>query len=473
MRATDFWDDAEAASRHLRRVQPRSSAASRTSPTLEARFGDLETTEELAREELSRRRGRRGAPRTSSSAASPPSSTSSQRGEELRFFSGRYDEGGAIVTIHPGAGGTESQDWAEMLHAHVPALVREPRLQGRGQRRAGGRRGRHQERHDHRRGRERLRAAGLREGRAPARAPEPVRLGQPAPHELRRRRRVSPLVSDDVDVEIDDDDLRIDTYRSSGAGGQHVNKTSSAMRITHLPTNIVVQCQNERSQICRTRPSPCACSSPLVELEERKRAEELARERGEVLDVNFGCQIRSYVLHPYQMVKDLRTDHEIGNAQSVLDGDLDRFVHAYLRVARRQRGSSSAHDRGRRPAARVARPARTTPGGRRPRRAARARRSHPARRAPRAAPADGRRRAGAACHPRRSRGGRLVAARHVGAGRTRRAPPSLRSSSTATVAGSHPVLRGDRPRLPLRGHRHLRRPTPGRTGAWAATRCAR
>ena len=102
------------------------------------------------------------------------------------------------------------------------------------------------------------------------------------------------------------------------------------MRITHLPTSIVVQCQNERSQI-RTAPPPCACSSPsCVELEERKHAEELARERGEVRDVNFGSQIRSYVLHPYQMVKDLRTGHEVGNAQGVLDGDLDGFVHAYL-----------------------------------------------------------------------------------------------------------------------------------------------
>jgi peptide chain release factor 2 len=140
----------------------------------------------------------------------------------------------------------------------------------------------------------------------------------------------SPLVSDEVEVEINEDDLRIDTYRSSGAGGQHVNKTSSAVRITHLPTKIVVQCQNERSQISNRATAMRMLKSKLLELEERKQAAEMARERGEVRDVNFGSQIRNYVLHPYQMVKDLRSGHEVGNAQGVLDGDLDGFVHAYL-----------------------------------------------------------------------------------------------------------------------------------------------
>ena len=140
----------------------------------------------------------------------------------------------------------------------------------------------------------------------------------------------SPLVSEDVEVEINDDDLRVDTYRSSGAGGQHVNKTSSAVRITHLPTNIVVQCQNERSQLQNRQVAMHMLKSKLVELGERKLEVELARERGEVRTVDFGSQIRSYVLHPYQMVKDLRTGHEVGNSQSVLDGDLDGFVHAYL-----------------------------------------------------------------------------------------------------------------------------------------------
>ena len=132
------------------------------------------------------------------------------------------------------------------------------------------------------------------------------------------------------DVEIDDDDLQIDTYRASGAGGQHVNKTDSAVRITHRPTGIVVQCQNERSQGANKQTAMNMLRSRLVELEERKRQEEIARERGEAQDVNFGSQIRSYVLHPYTMVKDHRTSHEMGDAQRVLDGDLDGFVRAEL-----------------------------------------------------------------------------------------------------------------------------------------------
>jgi len=141
---------------------------------------------------------------------------------------------------------------------------------------------------------------------------------------------VSPLVADDVDVEVDEADLRIDTYRASGAGGQHVNKTDSAVRITHVPTGIVVQCQNERSQSSNKATAMRVLKSRLAELEQERREEEMARERGVVQDTGFGSQIRSYVLHPYQIVKDHRTDHEAGNAQGVLDGDLDGFIHAYL-----------------------------------------------------------------------------------------------------------------------------------------------
>ena len=141
---------------------------------------------------------------------------------------------------------------------------------------------------------------------------------------------VSPLVEDDVDVEIDESDLRIETYRASGAGGQHVNKTDSAVRITHIPTKIVVQCQNERSQSSNKQTAMKLLRSKLVELEERRRREELAREKGEAQDVAWGSQIRSYVLHPYTMVKDHRTGYEMGDAQRVLDGDLDGFVHEYL-----------------------------------------------------------------------------------------------------------------------------------------------
>ena len=141
---------------------------------------------------------------------------------------------------------------------------------------------------------------------------------------------VSPLLAEDADVEIDEGDLRIDTYRASGAGGQHVNKTDSAVRITHLPTGIVVQCQNERSQASNKATALKILKSRLVELAEEEREAELAKERGAAQDIGFGSQIRSYFLHRYQLVKDHRTDFEMGNAQGVLDGKLDGFIHAYL-----------------------------------------------------------------------------------------------------------------------------------------------
>jgi peptide chain release factor 2 len=144
---------------------------------------------------------------------------------------------------------------------------------------------------------------------------------------------VSPVVEGSGDVQIEEDDLQIDTYRASGAGGQHVNKTDSAVRITHRPSGIVVQCQNERSQTQNKAVAMKMLESKLVELEERKRREEIAKERGEAQDVNFGSQIRSYVLHPYTMVKDHRTNVEVGDANRVLDGDLDPFVRPYLLAA--------------------------------------------------------------------------------------------------------------------------------------------
>jgi peptide chain release factor 2 len=132
------------------------------------------------------------------------------------------------------------------------------------------------------------------------------------------------------EVEIDEDDLQVDTYRASGAGGQHVNKTDSAVRITHRPTGIVVQCQNERSQSSNRATAMAMLRAKLLERRERERAEEIAREKGEAQDVNFGSQIRSYVTHPYSLVKDHRTSFEMGDVQRVLDGDLDGFVRAYL-----------------------------------------------------------------------------------------------------------------------------------------------
>jgi peptide chain release factor 2 len=151
---------------------------------------------------------------------------------------------------------------------------------------------------------------------------------------------VAPLVEDAVDIEIEPDDLQIDTYRASGAGGQHVNKTDSAVRITHRPSKIVVQCQNERSQSANKDTAMRMLRAKLIEREERRRQEEIAKEKGEAQDVGWGSQIRSYVLHPYTMVKDHRTDVEIGNVQGVLDGDLDELVRAEL--LRRAGGSDGA-----------------------------------------------------------------------------------------------------------------------------------
>ena len=206
---------------------------------------------------------------------------------------------------------------------------------------------------------------------------------------------VAPVVADSEDVEINEDDLQVDTYRASGAGGQHVNKTDSAVRITHRPTGIVVQCQNERSQSSNRATALAMLRAKLLERQERERQEEIAREKGEAQDVNFGSQIRSYVLHPYTMVKDHRTSVEMGDVQRVLDGDLDGFVRAYLLSRGRRRalavdacGCSDA-SRGRSHVARRARPRR----GRRRGRRDDARRPSPERaRAPRGDRAEGARR---------------------------------------------------------------------------------
>lgn len=327
MRAGDFWDDQEQASRvsaDYSRIKRRLADYD----ALQGRFADLETTEELVREELS---GDAVDDELLSELNHGLQTLEHEleRSEEQRFFSGKYDDGGAIMTIHPGAGGTESQDWAEMLlRMYLRWFERRAFKVEMNEAQEGDEAG--------------LKSATLTiEGEnvyGLLQAEKGVhRLVRMSPFDSANRRHtsfvsveISPLVSEDVEIAINDDDLRIDTYRSSGAGGQHVNKTSSAVRITHIPTNIVVQCQNERSQLQNKAVAMRMLKSKLVELEERKLADEMARERGEVSAVNFGSQIRSYVLHPYQMVKDLRTGYEVGNAQSVLDGDLDGFVHAYL-----------------------------------------------------------------------------------------------------------------------------------------------
>jgi peptide chain release factor 2 len=251
------------------------------------------------------------------------------RTELAQLLGGADDRRNAIVTLHPGAGGTEAQDWAEMLLRMYLRWC--------------DRRGYKKEILDYQPGEE----AGLKsvtftvEGdyaygylKAEAGIHRLVRI---SPFDANSRRHTSfasvfvyPEVDDDIKVEINEADLRVDTYRSSGAGGQHVNKTDSAVRLTHLPTNIVVACQNERSQHKNRAMAMKILKSRLYELEIEKQKEKMETYHKTKKDIGFGSQIRSYVLHPYRMVKDHRTNVEVGNADAVLDGNIDEFIEAYL-----------------------------------------------------------------------------------------------------------------------------------------------
>jgi peptide chain release factor 2 len=327
MGQSGFWDDPEAAAKvnaEYARVQRRLD----TFEKLEAEAADLDGLLELTEED----------PDLESELDETLRSIEERLAtlEEERLFTGPYDAGDALVTVNAGAGGTDAQDWAEMV---LRMLMRWAE-----------RRGFKVELLEASPGEE----AGIKSATFRARGENAYglysaekgvhRLVRLSPFDSANRRQtsfagveVAPVVEEAGEIEIDDDDLQIDTYRASGAGGQHVNKTDSAVRITHKPTGIVVQCQNERSQSSNRATAMAMLRAKLIEAEERRRKEEIARERGEAQDVNFGSQIRSYVLHPYTMVKDHRTDYEVGNANGVLDGDLDGFVHAYL-MSSAQRG---------------------------------------------------------------------------------------------------------------------------------------
>lgn len=252
------------------------------------------------------------------------------RRETHALLSGEYDSYAAILAIHAGAGGTDSQDWAAMLQRMYL---------------------RWGESHEYE-----TRILDLSEGEEAGiksvmislegdyaygylKAEKGVhRLVRLSPFDSANRRHTSfalvevlPEVEADDDIEINSNDLRIDTYRSAGAGGQNVQKNETAVRITHLPTGLVVTCQNERSQTQNKENAMKVLRARLLELKEEQQAEELAEIKGDHVKAEWGSQIRSYVLHPYQMVKDHRTDVEIGNAQAVLDGELDRFIESYLR----------------------------------------------------------------------------------------------------------------------------------------------
>jgi peptide chain release factor 2 len=245
------------------------------------------------------------------------------------LLNGEYDPRPAVVTIRAGAGGVDAADFAEMLLRMYLRWAE--------------RRGFKTEMKEASPGDE----AGLKSATFIARGDNAYglfaaergvhRLVRISPFDASSRRHtsfaqvdVAPVVAEDVEVELDESDLRIDTYRASGAGGQHVNKTDSAVRITHMPTGVVVQCQNERSQMQNKAVAMQMLRSKLIELEERKRAELISKERGEVKDVAWGSQIRSYFLHPDQRVKDHRTGHESGDTERVLNGDIDDFIQDFL-----------------------------------------------------------------------------------------------------------------------------------------------
>ena len=246
------------------------------------------------------------------------------------LLSGKYDKNNAILTLHPGAGGTESQDWVEMLYRMYTRWAVKN--------------GYEVKELDYLEGEEAgiksvtfevvgENAYGYLKGEMGVH-----RLVRISPFDAGGRRHTSfaslevlPEITDDIQIDINPDDLRVDTYRASGAGGQHINKTSSAVRITHIPTNTVVACQSERSQIQNRETAMKMLKSKLFDLKEQEHKEKIEDLKGEQRDIAWGSQIRSYVFCPYTMVKDHRTNYEVGNVQSVMDGELDGFMESYLK----------------------------------------------------------------------------------------------------------------------------------------------
>jgi peptide chain release factor 2 len=313
-----FWDDQATAARV-------SSEQARLSKRLE-RYEELTREYEDARELLALD----GDMADEIARALQPLRDELDRLQEEALFNGEYDTGDALLSLHAATGGIDAQDFTEMLLRMYLRWAAD--------------RGFKTELLEATPGEE----AGLKSATVSVGGENAYgilkaergkhRLVRLSPFDQAHRRHTSfaqvvaaPLLPEDAELELDESELRIDTYRASGAGGQHVNKTDSAVRITHLPTGIVVQCQNERSQTANKNTAMRMLRSRLAELQLEQREAELARERGEAVDTGFGgANIRSYVLQPYQQVKDHRTGYEVGDAQRVLNGDLDGFIHAYL-----------------------------------------------------------------------------------------------------------------------------------------------
>jgi peptide chain release factor 2 len=321
--APDFWNDSERAQKVLKERAELAEPITSWRKQLQE-IEDVKVFAELADE---------GAADAEAEAATKLTEVEAalERMELQRKLGGEHDAGNAIVTLHPGAGGTEAQDWAEMLlrmylrwterHGYKADLVDLQPGEG----------------------------AGIKNATITVEGPYAFgylkaeagihRLVRISPFDSNARRHTSfasvfvyPEIDEQVEVDINEADLRIDTYRSSGAGGQHVNKTDSAVRLTHLPTGIVVACQNERSQHKNKSMAMKILRARLYELEKQKQREKMAELDKTKKDIAWGSQIRSYVLHPYRLVKDHRTGIEVGNADGVLDGDLDQFIEAYLQA---------------------------------------------------------------------------------------------------------------------------------------------
>ena len=323
--AADFWDNPEEAQKVMQQISTLRSKIERYNE-VKAMLEDCETLYEMAKEE-----GDDEELLNEAFESLKPMMKELQAFELETLLNGQYDANNAIISIHPGAGGTEGQDWAEMLYrmyvhwaeSHKYGVTVLDYLAGE--------------------------EAGIKSvtllikgvnAFGYLKAERGVhRLVRISPFDASGRRHTSfaalevmPEVENDDSIEIDPKDLRIDTYRSTGAGGQHINTTDSAVRITHLPTGIVVQCQNERSQIQNRATAMKMLTSKLVELKIKEHEQELAAIQGEQQEIGWGSQIRSYVFHPYSMVKDHRTNVEKGNVQAVMDGDIDDFIQAYLKM---------------------------------------------------------------------------------------------------------------------------------------------
>ena len=324
MTSPDFWDNNEQAQKIVDKV---SGFKSVINPyrSLEEKIEDFKTLAELVEEE--------GAESPFLEEADGECESLVKRLDDLEllsFLSGKYDAGNAFVSINAGAGGTESCDWAGMLYRMYTRWIEKSGMKYSVV--------------NYQDGDE----AGIKTVTIHVQGPNAFgflraergvhRLVRISPFDSNKRRHTSfcavetvPDIDDDSEIEVDEKDLKVDTFRASGAGGQHVNTTDSAIRITHIPTGIVVSCQMERSQHKNRATAMKMLQAKLFELKQEEQRKELDDHSGTKNEIGWGSQIRSYVLHPYKMIKDLRTNFETSNVNSVLDGDLDDFIHAYLR----------------------------------------------------------------------------------------------------------------------------------------------